>query len=231
MVDFRGISPARQPQAIHTVPDTMPKTQSIFSVFIFSPFAHEFYSLPHSEQHTVGNDTYSIIHSALNFISFPPLFFKHIHCRHSYSAPHKRYKAQKYMQVLFLFKLRSQTYNNSNTHTKHTNMLRNKILKSVTDTWSNAHMIPNKTTLNKLLPAGRGKKWRQQDLNRKKRFIWCLFLEKMELEMGWFRKGLRLGASNLLSHWRETEGWEAQNGKYFKMIGDINKRFPLIPTF
>lgn len=61
------------------------------------------------------------------------------------------------MQVLFLFKLRSQTYNNSNTHTKHTNTLWNKILKSVTDTWSNAYMIPNKTTLNKLLPGGRGK--------------------------------------------------------------------------
>lgn len=32
-------------------------------------------------------------------------------------------------------------------------MLWNKILKSVTDTWSNAHMIPKGTTLNKLLPA------------------------------------------------------------------------------
>lgn len=75
MVDFRGISPARQPQAIHTVPDTMPETHCSFSVLISAPFAHEFHSLTHSEQHTVDNDTYSIIHSALNLISFS-LFYK-----------------------------------------------------------------------------------------------------------------------------------------------------------
>lgn len=34
-------------------------------------------------------------------------------------------------------------------------MLWNKILKSITDTWSNAYMIPKGTSLNKLLPAGK----------------------------------------------------------------------------
>lgn len=34
MVEFRGISPARQPRAIHVVPDTMPKTHSGFSTRI-----------------------------------------------------------------------------------------------------------------------------------------------------------------------------------------------------
>lgn len=64
MVEFRGISPARQPQAIHVVPDTMPKTHS--------SFLREFHSLKHSEEHTADNKTYSIFHSAFNFISFPP---------------------------------------------------------------------------------------------------------------------------------------------------------------
>lgn len=160
MVDFRGISPARQPQAIHTVPDTMPKTHCSFSVFISAPFAHEFHWLTHSEQHTVDNDTYSIIHSALNLISFPLFFF--LYKTYTLHTPSLRttqtYKVQKCTHVLFPFELRSQTYNKSNTHTKHTNMLRNKILKSVTDTWSNAHMIPKGTTLNTLLPAGEGKR-------------------------------------------------------------------------
>lgn len=158
MVDFRGISPARQPQAIHTVPDTMPKTNCSFSVFMSAPFAHEFHSLKLAEQHTADNDTYSIIHSALNFISFPLFFFKHTHCTHPHSVPHRHTKCKSARMYCFLFEPKSQTYNNSNTHTKHTNMLRNKILKSVTDTWSNAHMIPKGTELNKLLPAGEKKK-------------------------------------------------------------------------
>lgn len=86
-------------------------------------------------------------------------------------------------------------------------MLWNKILKSVTDTWSNAHMIPKGTTLNKLLPAEEmgGGKWRQQDLSRKERFnMMSVPSRELELGMGRSKKGLRLGASNLLSHWRET---------------------------
>lgn len=47
-------------------------------------------------------------------------------------------------------------------------MLWNKILKSVTGTWSNAYKIPKGTTLNKLLPAGkkeknRGSRFEQKD--------------------------------------------------------------------
>lgn len=111
MVDFRGISPARQPQAIHTVHGTPSKTHCSFSVFISAPSAHEFHSLARSEQHTVGNDTYSIIHSALNFISFS---FSLSLSFHPYPTT-QTYKVQKYKRVLFLLKLSSQTYNNSNT--------------------------------------------------------------------------------------------------------------------
>lgn len=111
MVDFRGISPARQPQAIHTVHGTPSKTHCSFSVFISAPSAHEFHSLARSEQHTVGNNTYSIIHSALNFISFS---FSLSLSFHPYPTT-QTYKVQKYKRVLFLLELSSQTYNNSNT--------------------------------------------------------------------------------------------------------------------
>lgn len=102
MVDFRGISPARQPQAIHTVPDTVPKTHCSLSVFFISaPFAHEFHSLEHSEQHTADKDTYSIIHSALNFISFSLCFFKTYTLHTPSLRTTQTYKVQKRTHVLF----------------------------------------------------------------------------------------------------------------------------------
>lgn len=62
-------------------------------------------------------------------------------------------------------------------------------------------------------------------------YMMSFLIAERKLEMGQSKKGLRLGASNLLSHWRETGSWEVQNGKYFKMIGDIKKRFTVIHTF
>lgn len=50
-------------------------------------------------------------------------------------------------------------------------MLQNKILKSVTDTWSNAHVIPKGNTLDKLLPVGEGEQMEAVDMSRKMRFI------------------------------------------------------------
>lgn len=117
------------------------KTHCSFSVFISAPFAHEFHSLTHSEQHTVGKDTYSIIHWALNFISFPLSFFKRTLCTHPHSVPHRHTKC-KSTHVYCCSSNWEVKHNNSNTHT---NMLWNKILKSVTDTWSNAHLIPKGT--------------------------------------------------------------------------------------
>ena len=161
MVDFRGISPARQPQAIPTVPDTLPKTHCSFSVFISAPFTHEFHSLTQSEQHTVGNDTYYIIHSSIEFHFLSSFFLKkkqqktHTPAAHTLALHHTD-KVQKYTRLLLLRELRSQTYNKSNTHA---NMLWSKILKNVTATWSNAHMIPKGATLNKLLPAGERGGW------------------------------------------------------------------------
>lgn len=111
MVEFRGISPGRQPQAIHAVPDTTPKTHCSFS--------HEFHSLSRSEEHTADNNTYSIIHTASSFISFPPRFFflLNIHTAHTQprSVPHRHTKCERTRMHCFPFELRSQTYNNPNT--------------------------------------------------------------------------------------------------------------------
>lgn len=192
MVDFRGISPARQPQAIHTVPDTMPKTQSSFYFFTFRTwilFTHALWTT-HSRERYILHNSFSI---EFHFLPPLPLFFFKTHTLQT-PAPNKRYKAQKYMQVLFLYKLRSQTYNNSNTHTKHTNMLQNKILKSVTDTWSNAHMIPNKTTLNKLLPAGRGKKMEAAGFEEKEGVYMMSVPRKDEAGDGTIQEGAKNGS-------------------------------------
>lgn len=54
----------------YSLPGTVSTTRCTPSVFTPAPFIRELYSLAHSEQHTAGNDTRSIIHTALNFISF-----------------------------------------------------------------------------------------------------------------------------------------------------------------
>lgn len=135
------------------------KTLCSFSVFIPAPFAHGLHSLTYSEQHTAGNDTYSIIHPVLS--SFPFLFFQTCTLYTPSLSTTQTYKAPKYTHVLFLFLLQSQTYQEANTHTKHTNKLWNKILRGVADTWSNACVIPKGVILDTKTSWGR-EKWRRQ---------------------------------------------------------------------
>lgn len=94
MVKIRIFSAARQLQAIHTVPE---KPLQFFCFIL----AHELHSLTHSltqaEKHTGGKDTFSIIHSALNFISFP---LKSKHSRSLHRTDVQRAKVSACMSTL-----------------------------------------------------------------------------------------------------------------------------------
>lgn len=74
-------------------------------------------------------------------------------------------------------------------------------------------MVPKGTTLNKLLPAGKregGRKKMEAAGFEQREEVYvvcvCVLQAETEPETGQRGKGLRLGASNLLSHWRKTGG-------------------------
>lgn len=71
-------------------------------------------------------------------------------------------------------------------------MHQNKILKSVTDTWSNVPMIPKGILLNKL-PGGE-KGWRRQDLSRTKRFYIISVLGREGAGDGTKQEGVKVGS-------------------------------------
>lgn len=161
--------------------------------------------------------TQNILHISFS-IQFHLLspFSKHTICTDTHSVPHEHTKRESACMYCFP----------SSWEVKHVKLQQHTCSRikywRVKDTWSNARRIPKGTTLDKLLPVEEKKKAGFEQ--KEQVYMMSFLIAEMELEMGQSRKGLRLGTSNLLSHWRETGSWEVQNGKYFKMIGDIKQK-------
>lgn len=184
----------------YSIPGTMSTTHCSFSVFISAPFIHEFYSLAHSEQHTVGNDTYSIIHIALNFISFAVKKRKK-HCTHLHLTPHRQYGTKsKNTNVYCFFPNWVAKQVTIQIHKLNTQTCSGIKYWKVSQTPGQMLMwFPKEPPcINRFLQE----KMEAADLSRKMRFVWCCLLAEMESEMGWREKELKPGAGNLSSQWR-----------------------------